>query len=63
MAKYLVEVDVPKDTLDECAYGELCQFLLGGFCTLFQDTVVQYKGHTYKLRQCPASGEKRYDEK
>jgi len=59
--KYKVEVEIPTDTQDEC---DDCQFLLGGnYCVLFQDTVVNHSGHIYKLKECPASREKRYDDR
>lgn len=60
--KYSVIVELPTDTQDECARYEPCEFLLGEYCSLFCETVVKHDGHTYKLKVCPASGEKRYDE-
>ncbi|KKL72090.1 hypothetical protein LCGC14_2088420 [marine sediment metagenome] len=60
---HTVTVDLPTDTQDECNIYEPCQFLLGSFCVLFGEGVVTQDGHTYKLSVCPASGEKRYDDR
>lgn len=59
--EYSVKVFLPTNTQDECALYELCRFLLGVYCTLFQDTLTSQDDHYYKLKECPASGEKRYD--
>lgn len=60
--EYQVMVELPTDTQDECCKDEPCQFLVYDYCALFRRVVVRHNGHTYKLRECPASGEKRYDE-
>ena len=60
--KYKVEVEIPTDTQNECAKYTSCCFLLNDYCVLFGETVAKYDGHTYKTKECPASGEKRYDE-
>jgi len=60
--EYKVSVELPTDSGDECAMYEPCKFLLGNFCVLFGEQVVQHDGHTYKLEVCPSSGEKRYDD-
>ena len=59
-----VTVSLPVDTQDECAHYERCQFLLGTYCVLFGDScgTSDNNGHIYKLKECPASGERRYDE-
>lgn len=60
---YEITVNLPTDSEDECTPPcEPCKFLLGGFCVLFGETVFQHDGHTYKLKECPASGERRYDD-
>ena len=60
--EYKVLVTLPTDTEDECSKYEPCKFLLGYFCVLFGDTCATHDGHIYKLKECPASGEKRYDD-
>ena len=61
--EYTVKVELPNNTQDECGDYPPCSFLLGdSYCTLFQDTLTSHDGHTYKLKECPASGEMRYDE-
>ncbi len=58
-----VTVELPQDTEDECNKSEPCQFLLGDYCVLFQDTPCSDSGgRRFKLKECPASGEKRYDQ-
>jgi len=61
---YTVEVELPTDTDDECcAVGhDPCRFLLDNYCTLFHETLASSQDHIYKLKVCPASGEKRYDD-
>ena len=60
--EYTITVELPTDTQDECALYEPCRFLLGNYCVLFQESIVAHDGHIYKLPQCPASGEPRYDD-
>ncbi len=61
--EFSVKVFLPTDTQDECALYEPCQFLLGDYCILFHDNLgfAGNRDHIYKLKACPASGEKRYD--
>ena len=59
---YEVAVTLPTDTEDECAKYEPCKFLLGSFCVLFGDACATSGSRIFKLKECPASGEKRYDD-
>ena len=62
--EYEVAVTLPTDTEDECAKYGSCKFLLGYFCVLFGGACATSDNgnHIYKLKECPASGEKRYDD-